>query len=202
MYKYVLLIKKNCDECVAVQDPSVRLSGSDLPALNIQRGRDHELGTYADYRAECGLSALPTSYFSPPPPELSMEAWARLRKAYPLSPLDVELFPGGMSETPLPGGLVGPTFGCIIGRQFRALKQGDRYFFTHRNVARPVRLCPSDLATVRRRTMFDVLCDNTHMGELPRNPFKLVADTKGIVVIITCLPIQKSASRNRMTTRG
>ncbi len=41
----------------------------------------------------------------------------------------------------------------------------SRYFFTHRNVAREVRFCPSDLAQLRRRTIFDVICDNIDHGE-------------------------------------
>ena len=38
---------------------------------------------------------------------------------------------GGVSEYPLRDGHVGPTFACIIGRQFADLKFGDRYYFEH-----------------------------------------------------------------------
>ena len=34
-----------------------------------------------------------------------------------------------MAETPLHGGLVGPTFACIIGIQFRNLRKCDRYWY-------------------------------------------------------------------------
>ena len=37
-----------------------------------------------------------------------------------------------MMERPFKGGLVGETFNCLIGRQFGALKQGDRFFFTNK----------------------------------------------------------------------
>ena len=42
---------------------------------------------------------------------------------------DVDLFTGGLAETANIGALVGPTFGCLIGRQFHYLKRGDRYWY-------------------------------------------------------------------------
>lgn len=42
---------------------------------------------------------------------------------------------GGVSEFPLRDGHVGPTFACIIGRQFSDLKFGDRFYFEHGNQA-------------------------------------------------------------------
>ena len=46
---------------------------------------------------------------------------------------DVDLFIGGVSEKPVPGGLVGPTFAGIIAQQFRNLKQADRFFYDDLN---------------------------------------------------------------------
>lgn len=41
---------------------------------------------------------------------------------------DIDLFTGGLCETPLQGGIIGPTFGCVIGLQFSFLRKCDRFW--------------------------------------------------------------------------
>ena len=77
------------------------------------------------------------------------------------TPEDIELYPGGLSEKPTEPGKLGPTFSCIIGEQFRNLKFGDRFFFTHTNVQPSAKFCSSDLKLMQKRTLRDILCDNT-----------------------------------------
>ena len=41
------------------------------------------------------------------------------------------MYIGGVAEKNVRGGVVGPTFACLIGEQFNRLKKGDRFFYTH-----------------------------------------------------------------------
>ena len=54
----------------------------------------------------------------------------RLKQIY-FSVEDIDLFTGGLSEVPLKGALVGPTFACVIGIQFQKAKKCDRYRRRH-----------------------------------------------------------------------
>ena len=80
------------------------------------------------YRQLCRLT-VPTS-FSNRPSDISERDWANFQKVY-TKVEDIDLFTGGISETPVEGGMVGATFACIIAKQFLAVKGGDRFFFTH-----------------------------------------------------------------------
>ena len=42
---------------------------------------------------------------------------------------DIDLFFGGLSESPVSDGVVGTTFACLLAHQFRDLKRGDRFYY-------------------------------------------------------------------------
>jgi len=44
-------------------------------------------------------------------------------------PEDIDVFAGGLSETPVEDAVIGPLFSCIIGQQFYNLKYGDRFYY-------------------------------------------------------------------------
>ena len=49
---------------------------------------------------------------------------------------DIDVYAGAMSEQNVPGGQIGPTFGCILARQFRNSRAGDRFWYE--NSPRPM----------------------------------------------------------------
>ena len=51
---------------------------------------------------------------------------------------DIDLFAGGMSETPLRGGILGPTFSCLLAYQFSLYKHGDRFWYENNDHQNPL----------------------------------------------------------------
>ncbi|KAK3096821.1 hypothetical protein FSP39_003628 [Pinctada imbricata] len=101
----------------------------DLSALNIQRGRDHGLPSYTKWRYFCTdkmtltfkSNALGLSDHNPLEAKILENTYKHVD--------DIDLFSGGMTEKRLPGALVGPTFACLIAKQFSNYKRGDRFFY-------------------------------------------------------------------------
>ena len=124
----------------------------DLTALNIQRGRDHGLKGYNEYRKICGLPVAKTwkglkSFMVP-------GAGERLQNIYN-KPGDIDLFAGGISEKHARDSIVGPLFRCIISRQFKNLRDGDRFYYERKGV-----FTPSQLNEIKKVKLSKVLCNN------------------------------------------
>lgn len=98
----------------------------DLAALNIQRGRDHGLPGYNRWRSYCNLTT-PNSIEGLEEHISNATIRRKIQEVYGDNPDDIDLWVGGLLEDPLPGSQLGPTFLCIIGEQFRRLRDGDRY---------------------------------------------------------------------------
>ena len=88
--------------------------GSDLLALNIQRARDHGIPGYNAYRKACGVRELKS--WNQRPTEITKEYWNKLKEVYE-SVDDIDLYVGGVGEKSVRGGVVGPTFACLIADQ-------------------------------------------------------------------------------------
>ncbi|XP_041978631.1 chorion peroxidase-like [Aricia agestis] len=127
--------------------------GMDLAAINIQRGRDHGVPAYTSWREPCGLSAI--TDFDDLFRVMSARAARKLKNIYRHVD-DIDLFTGGMAERPVMGGLVGPTFACIIAQQFSNLRKGDRFWYE--NGGFDSSFTPAQLQQIRRVSLAQVLC--------------------------------------------
>jgi hypothetical protein len=138
--------------------------GFDLPALNIQRGRDHGLAGYNDAREAYGLPrAGGFSDVSADP-----DVQDRLAAGYD-SVDDVDLWVGCLAEDPEPPSQVGPLARSILVEQFTALRDGDRFWY-ERMLGR------EELALVRSSRLSDVIRRNTNIrAEIPDDVFRVAA---------------------------
>ncbi|XP_064486692.1 peroxidase-like [Ornithodoros turicata] len=147
--------------------------GLDLISLNIQRGRDHGLRGYTDYLKGC--FGLRVEKFEDLDSAMPRPVRERLQRLY-AHVNDIDLFTGGVSEYSLPGGVVGPTFGCIIGIQFWRLKYGDRFYFEHGSQAGS--FTPAQLTELRRTMLSKIICDNSIGHKFAqRNILRTISDS-------------------------
>ncbi|XP_004642396.2 peroxidasin homolog [Octodon degus] len=126
----------------------------DLAAINIQRGRDHGIPPYHDYRVYCNLSATHT--FEDLKNEIkNPDIREKLKRLYG-SPLNIDLFPALMVEDLVPGSRLGPTLMCLLSTQFRRLRDGDRLWYENPGV-----FSPAQLTQIKQTSLARILCDNS-----------------------------------------
>ncbi|XP_075148302.1 peroxidase-like [Haematobia irritans] len=151
--------------------------GVDLKAVDIQRGRDFALASYNDYREYCGLRrAYRWSGFGM---EISFEKISLLRKFYD-SPDDVDLNIGGSLEQHLPNSIFGPTFHCIMTKQFLKTRTSDRFFFEHSDERSG--FTPAQLAEIRKVSTAGLFCANSlNLKCIQPNVFVFPDEINGLV---------------------
>jgi len=138
----------------AVLEQLVRGPGdlADLPALNIQRGRDHGIPGYNQFRKIAGLKKAKT--FADLKDVMTTSQIAKLKKVYK-HVNDIDLFVGGVYEKHVKDGSLGPTFSKIIARQFKRLRRGDRFWYENKG-----QFSSSQLQQIRKASLARVMCDN------------------------------------------
>jgi len=140
----------------------------DLAATNINRGRDHGVPAYHRYRQMCGSPII--NNWADYADVMTAENIARLTAVY-ASPRDVDLFVGGLHETPVSGNVVGPTFACIIKKQFEDLKKGDRFYYE--NGPSNTAFSQQQLDEIRKVTMSGLICETFGLNTIQSNAFKM-----------------------------
>nr|XP_022290587.1 myeloperoxidase-like [Crassostrea virginica] len=153
----------------------------DLMSLNIQRGRDHALPSYNAWRKWCGLPVARSFYKLV---DHNKDARVRLRITYD-HVNDIDVFVGGITETPRDDALVGPLFECLLGRQFRDLKFGDRYWYETKGVEGFRR---GELHEIRKVTLSKILCETLGLEEIQKDVFSLPDEQSNPLVSCSSLP--------------
>lgn len=201
----------------------------DLAAINIQRGRDCGLGGYAEYAVWCrahlndiqpglgdkyyqspnmnfDMSTRPNALHRLQPGDLPLKpaAAGKLQQVYNfLPPSNWDLYPSGLSEMIVDGGLVGPTFACIIGQQMVNLKYGDRFWYANAPIntdGKPTMACGNNKAQAFTRcqlkmlreqaTLSNVLCYTKSVQAVSADPFVLPDSTKNAGRFCTSVPTE------------
>lgn len=78
-------------------------------------------------------------------------------------------------ENPIQGGVVGPTFACIIANQFRDLKNGDRFYYENSQSgwSTATAFTLAQLQQIKQITMARIICNDYSVGVIQPNPFLL-----------------------------
>lgn len=124
--------------------------GLDLVSLNIQRGRDHGLPDYKTLKQSLGT-----------PDALSTDATNLLNCTYNNDLCDVDLFAGGLLETPKNNSMLGPLFHKIVKEQFEKIRDGDKFWYENR--------LPCELLKVVKCTrLSDIIKRNTDIKHIQK----------------------------------
>lgn len=150
-----------------------RSVSQDLASLNIQRGRDHGIPGYTEYRRYCNMT-YPRDFDDLKKEIPNREVRELLRKLYG-DVRNIDLWPGGMLEEVIEGSKLGPLFMCMIVDQFKTLRDGDRYrnqifliklfllniIFKRFWYQNPGVFSPAQLNELKKTSLAKIICENS-----------------------------------------
>lgn len=147
-------------------------NGLDLMARDIERARDHGIGTYNQLRKAYGLAPV-TSFAQI---TRNVQVQNLLQKAYGTVD-NIDPFEGGLAEDHVPGSDMGPLFTKILSDQFTRLRDGDRFYFQNQQWS------ASELRLLNQGdTLAKVIQANTGVKNLQNDVFVFKASISGAVL--------------------
>lgn len=163
--------------------------GFDLPALNMQRGRDHGLPGYVAMR-DAMMARDPA--FGAASGCSSIDDWDDLECLMDAATIDllddvyarvddIDLWVGGLAENKHADSMLGELFTRILATQFDSLRSGDRFWFEHAG-----QMDADTIAFVRESTLGDIMRRNGIDG-IQTNVF-LVPVPGTLALILAGLP--------------
>ena len=141
------------------------VTATDLAALNIQRGRDHALPPYRLWERLC------IRKFGNQPSFERLSTVAKFKELYGQYGFryGMDLWLAGLAEKHLDGSSIGPTFACLLAETFKAIRDGDRFWWE-----RPGVFSLSQRSTLSKVTLSQVICESSDGIEIIQpNAFKL-----------------------------
>jgi hypothetical protein len=157
-------------------------AGTDLAARDVQRARDHGIGTYNQVRVAFGLARV-TSYAqisSDPAVQAALAAaYGTFTDSQGVVHDNVDAidpFEGMLAEDHLPGTDAGPTMSAIVLDQFRRLMLGDRFFFLNENFN-----TEEKTLLAQGNTLAKIIMNNTSITNLQANVFFFREEISGTV---------------------
>ncbi|MDA1140018.1 MAG: peroxidase family protein [Planctomycetota bacterium] len=136
--------------------------GLDLPALNIQRGRDHGLPDYNTMRVAFGLESARSFMDITSDPVIA----GKLRSLYG-SVHNVDSWVGALAEDHVEGASVGELLFAAIKQQFENLRDGDRFWYENDPA-----FTEHDLRALNTTTLSDIIRRNTGIKNISDNVFQ------------------------------
>lgn len=146
----------------------------DLGALNLQRSRDHGLPGYNAWRKFCGLSQ-PRNALQLSRVLKNVNLARTFFRLYGTAD-NIDLWVGAISEPNVEGAKVGPLLICLLGQQFAKLRNGDSHWWENRG-----EFTISQRQSLPEISLARIICDNTGIQLVPRNPFRFQSFPQGFV---------------------
>ncbi|OED42435.1 hypothetical protein AB833_07315 [Chromatiales bacterium (ex Bugula neritina AB1)] len=125
--------------------------GQDLAALNIQRGRDHELASYNDTREALGLHRI-TSFDDP---IFADGVGEKLASVYD-NVDQVDLWVGGLAEDQHGDSMMGELFTSINTDQYENIRNADRFWYENTYSG-------AELQQLQQTTLADIIERNSSL---------------------------------------